>query len=148
MTQLIALLHQACASCSRVVLWVVLMLMPLLGASCEKPFQHFDELEAYFEESKHLNSASRDSILRFSHKVETYSKTNPEASEDPLFYEIQDKIRLFLRLTDGSWGEDINITFGGNTTSGGGNSVPDSGTVTHGSIVVDTAWAGHTYVDF
>ena len=45
-----------------------------------------------------LDSRRRDSILCFSQKVETYAKTNPKASEDPHFYEIQEKIRMKRRL--------------------------------------------------
>jgi hypothetical protein len=122
-------------------------LLSLSLASCEKPLLHDEELEAYYQESLHLDAAPRDSVVRFSCKVQQYVSINPDATEDPLYTEIQEKIRLCLRLTDSSWGEDRTITFGG-TATGDSNNVPDSGTVTSGSIVVDTAWAGHTYVHY
>jgi len=122
-------------------------MLSLFFASCEKPLLHDEELEAYYQESLHLDAAPRDSVVRFSQKVESYAKINPEASEDPLYTEIQEKIRLCLRLTDSSWGEDRTITFGG-TATGGGDNVSDSGSVTYGSITINTTWGGERTINY
>ena len=75
-----ALLHQAYASCGRVLSCLFCFLMGLLSlgfASCEKPYLHDEELEAYYEESLHLDMAPRDSVIRFSSKVQQYVSINP-----------------------------------------------------------------------
>jgi hypothetical protein len=108
---------------------------------------HYAELEAYYAESQQLSAAPRDSILRFSRKVQGFVTRNPDAAGDPLYPKIKSNISLSLRLTDSSWGEDRTITFGGDTT-GGNTSQTDSGTVTYGNVVIDTVWAGHNTVSY
>lgn len=141
------LLHQACAFCGRVFMYLFLLLLPLGFSSCEQPRLHYAELEAYYAESQQLSAAPRDSIVRFSRKVQGFVTRNPDATEDPLYPKIKSNISLSLRLTDSSWGEDRTITFGGDTT-GGNTSQTDSGTVTYGNVVIDTVWAGHNTVSF
>ena len=67
------LLHQACASCGRAFwFYLLLCLLPLGFASCEKPQLHYAELEAYYAESQNLEAAPRDSVLRFYRKVQSF----------------------------------------------------------------------------
>ncbi|MCR5643301.1 MAG: hypothetical protein K6G32_08205 [Prevotella sp.] len=126
---------------------LLLCLLPLGFSSCEQPRLHYAELEAYYAESQQLSAAPRDSIVRFSRKVQGFITRNPDATGDPLYPKIKSNISLSLRLTDSSWGEDRTITFGGDTT-GGNTSQTDSGTVTYGNVVIDTTWAGHKTVSF
>ena len=108
---------------------------------------HYAELEAYYEESLHLDVAPRDSVVRFSQKVQGFVQQNPDAADDPLYPEIQDKISLCLRLTSSSWGEDRTITFGG-TATGDSNNVTDSGTVTVGNTTINTTWGGERTINY
>ena len=147
------LLHQAYASCGRAFgFYLLLCLLPLGFASCEKPQLRYAELEAYYAESQNLEAAPRDSVLRFYRKVQSFVTINPDAKEDPLYPEIRRNISLVLSLTDSSWGEDITITFGGSadgTNNGNsGSTATDSATVSSGNIDIDTTWAGYTYMQF
>ena len=77
---IVALLHQASASCGRVFLCLFLAMFAFTFVACEKEISHdYPELQAYYTESCHLNVATRDSVLRFTNKVADFVEVNPEA---------------------------------------------------------------------
>ena len=126
------------------------MLLPLGFGSCEKPMEYYDELVDYYYESKTLDAVTRDSVVRFQQKLINFIKRHPEAQNDSLYTEIRHKV--FIILDYDSWGEDINITFGGSANGGstatGGSTAADSTNVSPGNIDIDTTWAGYTYIQF
>ena len=92
-----ALLHQASASCGRVILCLFLAMFAFTFVACEKEISHdYPELQAYYTESCHLNVATRDSVLRFTNKVADFVEVNPEAKYDPIYPEIVNNVNHVL----------------------------------------------------
>ena len=93
----VALLHQASASCGRVIVCVLLAIFAFTFVACEKEISHdYPELQAYYTESCHLNVATRDSVLRFTNKVADFVEVNPEAKYDPIYPEIVNNVNHVL----------------------------------------------------
>ena len=98
-------------------------------------------MEVYYAESLTLEASPRDSVLRFHGKVQHFVTTHPAATDDPLYPDIRQNIRLALILTDPSWEGEDDITFIFGDSANGTN----NGT---GGIGIDTTWAGYTYMNF
>ena len=86
-----------------------------LAVACEKELTHYPEIVAYHAESKNLNVATSDSVGKFNVKVKTFVASHPDATQDPLYPEIQKNIKanlLRLSLTiDDEWDGETFITF-------------------------------------
>ena len=72
-------------------------------------------MESFYTESKGLQTVSKDSVNRFSDKVNGYVVTNPQAKNHSKYKLIMDNIKdATLRLTievDDEWAGDTTITF-------------------------------------
>ena len=86
-----------------------------LAAACEKELTHYPEIVAYHAESKTLDVATSDSIGKFNVKVKTFVAQHPDATQDPLYPEIQKNIKAnLLRLSitiDDEWDGETTIEF-------------------------------------
>jgi hypothetical protein len=93
---------------------VSFLLVTLLG-SCEKELFHYAEITEYHAESQQLDVATTDSIARFSSKVQGFVVRHPDATQDPLYPEIQKNIKanlLRLSLTiDDEWDGETFIEY-------------------------------------
>lgn len=99
----------------------VIALLLLLSASfilpsCEKDvFDYSPQMEAYYVESKGLNSVTIDSVRTFSSKVDGFVAVNPLAKEHEKYPLIQANIKsASLRLTitvDTTWAGEKTINF-------------------------------------
>ena len=99
----------------------VLCVLMMIGAgillpSCEKSAtDSFPIMESFYTESKGLKTVSKDSVNRFSDKVNGYVVTNPQAKNHSKYKLIMDNIKdATLRLTievDDEWAGDTTITF-------------------------------------
>ena len=88
----------------------------ILLPSCEKTAtDSFPIMESFYTESKGLQTVSKDSVNRFSDKVNGYVVTNPQAKNHSKYKLIMDNIKdATLRLTievDDEWAGDTTITF-------------------------------------
>ena len=83
--------------------------------SCEKELTHYPEIVAYHAESKNLDVATSDSVGKFNVKVKAFVAQHPDATQDPLYPEIQKNIKanlLRLSLTiDDEWEGDTTIHY-------------------------------------
>ena len=86
-----------------------------LAVACEKELTHYPEIVAYHAESKTLDVATSDSIGKFNVKVKTFVAQHPDATQDPLYPEIQKNIKAnLLRLTitiDDEWDGETFIEY-------------------------------------
>ena len=86
-------------------------------SSCEKELFHYPEIAAYHAESQQLGSASRDSVTRFTQKVNAFVRQNPAATSDPYYPEILENISRrtgSLSMTiiiNGEWAGDTAIYY-------------------------------------
>lgn len=84
--------------------------------SCEKEvFDYSPQMEAYYVESKGLNSVTIDSVRTFSSKVDGFVAVNPLAKEHEKYPLIQANIKsASLRLTitvDTTWDGSITVKY-------------------------------------
>ena len=83
--------------------------------SCEKELTHYPEIVAYHAESKTLDVATSDSIGKFNVKVKAFVASHPDATQDPLYPEIQKNIKAnLLRLSitiDDEWDGETTIHY-------------------------------------
>ena len=75
----------------------------------------YPEIQAYHVESLTLYVASADSVGNFNVKVKTFVAQHPDATQDPLYPEIQKNIKAnLLRLSitiDDEWDGEKYIQF-------------------------------------
>lgn len=93
----------------------LIFFIALLSASCEKEVTRYPEIQAYHVESLNLYAASADSVGNFSQKVKTFVVHHPDATQDPLYPEIQQNIkqnllRLSITIND-EWDGETTIEF-------------------------------------
>ena len=91
------------------------ILSMFLAVACEKELTHYPEIVAYHAESKTLDVATSDSIGKFNVKVKAFVAQHPDATQDPLYPEIQKNIkanllRLFLTIND-EWDGDTTVHY-------------------------------------
>jgi len=84
--------------------------------SCDKSVtDSFPIMESFYTESKGLKTVSKDSVNRFSDKVNGYVVTNPQARNHSKYKLIMDNIKdATLRLAievDDEWAGDTTIIF-------------------------------------
>ena len=84
--------------------------------SCEKSAtDSFPIMESFYTESKGLKTVTKDSVNRFSDKVNGYVVTNPQARNHSKYKLIMDNIKdATLRLAievDDEWAGDTTIIF-------------------------------------
>ena len=93
----------------------LILLAALLLVSCEKELTHYPEIVAYHAESKNLDVATSDSVSKFNVKVKAFVTQHPDATQDPLYPEIQKNIKanlLRLSLTiDDEWDGETFIEY-------------------------------------
>ena len=93
----------------------LIFFITLLAVSCEKELSHYPEILAYHAESKTLDVATSDSIGKFNVKVKTFVAQHPDATQDPLYPEIQKNIKAnLLRLSitiDDEWDGETFIDY-------------------------------------
>lgn len=87
--------------------FISFILSMFLAVACEKELAHYPEIVAYHAESKTLDVATSDSVGKFNVKVKAFVASHPDATQDPLYPEIQKNIKanlLRLSLTiDDEW---------------------------------------------
>lgn len=98
------------------IAFLMLLSASFILPSCEKAVSdEYPQMEAYYVESKGLNSVSIDSIKTFSSKVDGFVTTYPLAKEHEKYPLILDNIKeASLRITlsvDTVWGGDTIIHF-------------------------------------
>lgn len=102
-------------SALRALLYLPFILSMFLAVACEKELTHYPEIVAYHAESKTLDVATSDSIGKFNVKVKTFVAQHPDATQDPLYPEIQKNIKanlLRLSLTiDDEWDGETFIEY-------------------------------------
>lgn len=94
----------------------LLLVASILLPSCEKAvMEEYPQMEAYYIESKGLNSVTIDSVRTFSSKVDGFVAVNPLAKEHEKYPLIQANIKsASLRLTitvDTTWAGEKTINF-------------------------------------
>ena len=95
----------------------VLIICSFLCLSCEKELFRYPEIAAYHAESQQLGSASRDSVTRFTQKVNAFVRQNPAATSDPYYPVILENISRrtgSLSMTiiiNGEWAGDTAIYY-------------------------------------
>ena len=98
-----------------------LCVLMMIGAgislpSCEKSAtDSFPIMESFYTESKGLKTVTKDSVNRFSDKVNGYVVTNPQARNHSkyklIMYNIKDAtLRLAIEVDD-EWAGDTTIIF-------------------------------------
>ena len=91
------------------------ILSMFLAVACEKELTHYPEIVAYHAESKNLDVATSDSVGKFNVKVKAFVAQHPDATQDPLYPEIQKNIKanlLRLSLTiDDEWDGETFIEY-------------------------------------
>ena len=93
----------------------LIFFIALLAVSCEKEVTRYPEIQAYHAESLTLYVASADSVGNFSQKVQSFVVRHPDATQDPLYPEIQQNIkhnllRLSITVND-EWDGETHITY-------------------------------------
>ena len=99
----------------RTLCLISFILSIFLAVACEKELTHYPEIVAYHAESKTLDVATSDSVGKFNVKVKTFVAQHPDATQDPLYPEIQKNIKanlLRLSLTiDDEWDGETFIEY-------------------------------------
>ncbi len=101
----------------KTALYVLLVMgLGIIFPSCEKSVSDsFPIMESLYAESKGLMSVSRDSVNRFSDKVEGYVTTYPQAKQHDKYKLIMENINeAILHVTieiHDEWDGDTTITF-------------------------------------
>lgn len=95
---------------------LIMIGMGILLPSCEKSSSDsFPIMESFYTESEGLLSVSKDSVSRFSDKVNGYVASNPQAKNHDKYKMIMDNIKeAILHITievDDVWAGDTTITF-------------------------------------
>ena len=94
---------------------IFFILSIFLAVACEKELTHYPEIVAYHAESKTLDVATSDSIGKFNVKVKAFVASHPDATQDPLYPEIQKNIKAnLLRLSitiDDEWDGETFIEY-------------------------------------
>ena len=102
-------------SALRALLYLPFFLSMFLAVACEKELTHYPEIVAYHAESKNLDVATSDSVGKFNVKVKAFVASHPDATQDPLYPEIQKNIKanlLRLSLTiDDEWDGETFIEY-------------------------------------
>ena len=98
------------------IAFLLLLSASFILPSCEKAVSdEYPQMEAYYVESKGLNSVTIDSVRTFSSKVDGFVAVNPLAKEHEKYPLIQANIKsASLRLTitvDTTWAGEKTINF-------------------------------------
>lgn len=78
---------------------VILFASAIIMLSCEQSSIEVapkPQMESFYEESLELKSVTPDSVGRFVAKVNSYTRTNPAAKQDPLYPEIVENVGSYL----------------------------------------------------
>ena len=99
----------------RTLYLISFILSIFLAVACEKELTHYPEIVAYHAESKTLDVATSDSVGKFNVKVKAFVTSHPDATQDPLYPEIQKNIkanllRLSLTIND-EWAGDTTVHY-------------------------------------
>ena len=100
---------------SRFAIFLLFLMVSFLHTSCEKETPVYAGLKDFYTESQYLGEQTADSLHRFQLKLAEYVLAYPEATDQPLYHDIQANIRdalLTIQITiDTTWGDDRYIYF-------------------------------------